>query len=495
MKPYILAIDQGTTSCRALIFDRQAQVVAVAQQEFTQFYPQSGWVEHDASEILEKQVEVMRLAMEKSGIQASEVAAIGITNQRETTVIWDKNTGKPLCNAIVWQDRRTAPVCDRLKAEGLEAHIRHATGLVADAYFSGTKLHWILENVPGARSASEAGNLRFGTIDTWLIWNLTNGKVHATDYSNASRTMLFNIRNLDWDPTLLAALSIPQALLPEVKDSSGFFGACEANWLGSEIPIYGVAGDQQAALFGQACFKTGMSKNTYGTGCFLLMNTGAEPVESRHGLITTLAWGLDGKVSYALEGSVFVAGAAIQWLRDGLKLIDSAAQSEYFATQVSDTGGVYVVPAFTGLGAPHWDMYARGAILGLSRGTGKNEIIRATLESIAYQTKDVIDAMEQDAGLPIQSLRVDGGATANDFLMQFQSDMLNCPVERPRILETTALGAAYLAGLGVGMWTKEEISSNWKLERRFEPQMDSHQRQKLYDGWKRAVSKAKMWEE
>jgi glycerol kinase len=496
MGKYILAIDQGTTSCRALLFDAQAQLIAVAQREFAQYYPQPGWVEHDAVEIWNCQLAMLREVLQKAGVHARDLAGIGITNQRETTVVWDRQTGTPIHRAIVWQDRRTAAICDRLKANGLEPHIRQSTGLVADAYFSGTKLHWILTHVAGAQARAERGELCFGTIDSWLIWNLTGGKVHATDYSNASRTLLYNIRDLRWDTVMCEALDVPASVLPSVKDSAGHFGETLPELLeGVSVPILGVAGDQQAALFGQACFAPGTSKNTYGTGCFMLMNTGSQLAHSQHGLLSTIAWGLGGKVEYALEGSVFVAGAAVQWLRDGLRILDSAADSEYFAQKVPDAGGVYVVPAFTGMGAPYWDMYARGAIFGLTRGSGKAEIIRATLEAIAYQTRDVLDAMEQDAGVQIQLLRVDGGATNNAFLMQFQADILNVAVERPAVLESTAMGAAFLAGIAAGLWDKDWLSHGWQLGTRFEPKMGEELRAKRYRGWKKAVQRALAWEE
>lgn len=496
MKEYILAIDQGTTSCRCILFDHAANVVAVAQREFTQYYPKPGWVEHDASEIWSIQLAVVREALAKARITAEQIDAIGITNQRETTVLWDRETGEPVTNAIVWQDRRTADICNALQQAGHADAIREKTGLVLDAYFSGTKLKWILDQDPALRQRAEQGELCFGTIDSWLIYQLTDGEVHATDCSNASRTLLYNTATLAWDPELLALLDIPPALLPEVRDSSGDFGATAEGLLGRvRIPIRGVAGDQQAALFGQACFEPGMAKNTYGTGCFLLMNTGSSRHASEHGLLTTVAWRIGGEVTYALEGSVFIAGAAVQWLRDGLKMLDSSEDSEYYARKVEDTSGVYVVPAFAGLGAPYWDMYARGAIFGLTRGTGKAELVRATLEAIAYQTRDVLDAMEFDCGIHLKALRVDGGATANDFLMQFQADILNVPVERPAILETTALGAAYLAGLATGYWQQEEITGNWKRQREFLPEMDPERRQKLYKGWQRAVERSMAWEE
>ena len=492
MKKYILALDQGTTSSRAIIFNHRGEIVKMAQKEFTQYYPHPGWVEHDPMEIWGSQSGVAREVMETAGIRPEEIAAIGITNQRETTVIWDKNTGKPIYNAIVWQCRRTAEICEELKRRGLEEYIRENTGLVIDAYFSATKIKWILDNVEGVREKAERGELLFGNIDTWLIWNLTRGKVHVTDYSNASRTMLYNIKELKWDEKLLDELKVPKSMLPEVKPSSYIYGYTDPNIFGGlQIPIAGIAGDQQAALFGQACFKAGMAKNTYGTGCFLLMNTGEERVKSQNGLITTIAWGIDGKVEYALEGSIFVAGAVVQWLRDELKLIHDAKDSEYFAKKVEDSNGVYLVPAFTGLGAPYWDMDARGVIVGLTRGANKNHIIRAALESIAYQTRDVLEVMEEDSGISLKELRVDGGASANNFLMQFQSDILGVPIKRPDIIETTALGAAYLAGLAVGFWScKEEIWEKWNVNKSFEPQMEKDKREKIYKGWKEAVKKA-----
>lgn len=494
-KQYIMAFDQGTTSCRAILFDRDAQIVGIAQKEFQQYYPTPGWVEHDAMEIWGSQMGVAREVLETQGIKPSQVAAIGITNQRETTVVWDRHTGKPVHHAIVWQDRRTAALCDELKARGLEDYIRETTGLVADAYFSGTKIRWILDNVPGVRERAENGDLLFGTMDTWLVWNLTRGERHVTDYSNASRTLLYNIRTLEWDKRMLEELDIPEAMLPEVRPSSEVYGTTGAEMFGgARVPIAGMAGDQQAALFGQACFEKGMVKNTYGTGCFLLMNTGETPVASKSGLLTTIAWGVDGKVNYALEGSIFIAGAAVQWLRDEFKLIDSAEDSEYYAGKVADSGGVYVVPAFVGLGAPYWDMYARGAIFGITRGTRKEHIIRATLDSLAYQTKDVIDAMQADSGITLKSLRVDGGAVANNVMMQFQADMLGVNVDRPRITETTALGAAYLAGIAVGLWTQDEVVSKGRVERTFEPQMDSECRERRYKGWKKAVRRTMDWE-
>ncbi len=494
MKKYILSLDAGTTSSRAILFNHESEIVSVAQKEFTQIYPKAGWVEHDAMEIWSTQSGVVTEALAKVGATADDIAAIGITNQRETTVIWDRKTGEPIYNAIVWQCRRTASFCDELKARGLEDYVRENTGLVIDEYFSGTKINWILNNVEGARERAERGELAFGTIDTWLIWKLTNGKVHVTDYSNASRTMAFNIKTLKWDEKMLKELDIPASLLPEVRPSSEVYGT--TSLYGTEIPISGAAGDQQAALFGQACFKPGMAKNTYGTGCFMLMNTGEEAVKSNAGLLTTIGWGLDGIVEYALEGSIFVAGAAIQWLRDEVRLVDSAPDSEYYCRKVADTDGVYMVPAFVGLGAPHWDMYARGALLGLTRGSNKAHIIRATVESLAYQTKDVLDAMEKDSGINLAELKVDGGACANNFLMQFQADILGVPVERPSIVETTAMGAAYLAGLAVKFWNnKDDVTNAWKLDRRFEPMMDADVRAKLYAGWLKAVECAKGWED
>ncbi|MCT4508836.1 MAG: glycerol kinase GlpK [Tepidibacter sp.] len=495
-KKYIMSLDQGTTSSRAILFDKDGKIVGVSQKEFTQIYPKAGWVEHDAMEIWGTQSGVAREVLEKTGISPEEVAAIGITNQRETTVVWDKNTGKPVYNAIVWQCRRTAEICDKLKEKGLEDSVKDKTGLVVDAYFSGTKIKWILDNVEGAREKAENGELLFGNIDTWLIWNLTRGKVHVTDYTNASRTMIYNIKELKWDDELLEALDIPKSMLPEVKPSSCEYGVTdEYTFGGAQIPIAGDAGDQQAALFGQACFDEGMAKNTYGTGCFMLMNTGEKPVASRNGLLTTIAWGVDGKVEYALEGSIFMGGASVQWLRDELKVIYDAKQSEYYASSVEDTNGVYMVPAFTGLGAPYWDMYARGAIVGLTRGAKREHLVRATLESIAYQTKDVLEAMQDDSGIELKGLKVDGGACANNFLMQFQGDVLNVPVNRPEVIETTALGAAYLAGLAVGFWKdKEEIKEKWAINRTFTPEMEDEKRKTLYKGWKKAVRRAMEWE-
>ncbi|MDN5352062.1 MAG: glycerol kinase [Clostridiales bacterium] len=495
-KRFILALDQGTTSSRAILFDKSGRIVHKAQKEFRQIYPKAGWVEHDPVEIWATQSGVAREVLEGAGIGIEEVAALGITNQRETTVVWDKTTGKPIHNAIVWQCRRTAGICDDLKDRGLEPYIKETTGLVVDAYFSGTKIKWILDNVEGAREKAEKGDLLFGTIDTWLIWNLTRGKLHVTDYSNASRTMLYDINALKWDDEMLRILGIPKSMLPEVRPSSEIYGVTNGNLFGAEIPIAGIAGDQQAALFGQACFEDGMVKNTYGTGCFILMQTGDKRVTSKNGLLTTIAWGLNGKVSYALEGSVFMGGATIQWLRDELRLITDAADSAYHAGKVPDTNGVYLVPAFAGLGAPHWDMYARGIMVGLTRGVNRNHIIRAALESIAYQSKDVIRAMEEDSGIDLQTLKVDGGATANDFLMQFQSDILGVEVERPKITETTALGAAYLAGLAVGFWkSQDEIVQNWAVNRIFKPEMDAVTRIEKYKNWVRAVERAKNWEQ
>ena len=468
----------------------------MAQKEFTQYFPQPGWVEHDANEIWSTQLEVARQAMDNIGATAANIAAIGITNQRETAIVWDKKTGEPICRAIVWQCRRTSKYCDELKAKGLTESFRNKTGLVIDAYFSGTKLRWILENVPGARERAEKGELLFGTVETWLIWKLTGGKAHVTDYSNASRTMLFNINTLQWDEDILKELNIPRCMLPEVRPSSGVYGEALPQFFGAAIPIAGAAGDQQAALFGQTCFAPGEAKNTYGTGCFLLMNTGKTPVFSKNGLVTTIAWGLNGEVEYALEGSIFVAGAALQWLRDELRLIDSAPDSEYMAQKVSDTNGCYVVPAFTGLGAPHWDQYARGAIVGLTRGVNKYHIIRATLDSLCYQTHDVLRAMEADSGIKLTALKVDGGASANNYLMQTQSDIIDAPVQRPRCVETTAMGAAYLAGLAVGYWKdREDVRKNWAIERTFTPGISAEQRDKRLRGWNKAVKCALGWAE
>lgn len=488
---FIVALDQGTTSSRAIIFNPDGSIKGVAQKEFRQIFPKPGWVEHDPSEIWATQWEVFRKVLADFDVLPSQIAAIGITNQRETTVVWDRKSGEPVYNAIVWQDRRTAEICEGLKKAGHEKYIRENTGLVIDAYFSGTKIQWILDNVEGARARAEKGELCFGTIDTWLVWNLTKGKKHLTDYTNASRTLLYNIKSLGWDEHLLKALHIPASMLPEAKPSSHHFGDLE--WEGSKIPIGGIAGDQQAALFGQACFEPGMAKNTYGTGCFMLMNTGTKMQLSDHGLVTTIAWGINGRVEYALEGSIFIAGAAVQWLRDGLKLIDEAPDSEYFAVKAGESDGVYVVPAFAGLGAPYWDMYARGAIFGLTRDTGKSQLVKATLESMAYQTKDVLEAMENDSGLSLKKLKVDGGATANNFLMQFQADILGTNVERPKIIESTAMGAAFLAGIQVGLWTQERITGSLRIDRTFEPEMDSEERNRLYAGWKKAVKRTMGW--
>ena len=496
MAQYIMALDAGTTSNRCILFDQEGRVRAAAQKEFPQIFPKPGWVEHDAREIWATQLGVAVEAMGKIGATAADIAAIGITNQRETTVVWDRATGEPMYNAIVWQCRRTSAYCDELKARGYAEAIRRKTGLVVDAYFSGPKIRWILDNVPGARRRAEAGELLFGTVETWLIWLLTGGRVHVTDYSNASRTMLFNINTLDWDEELLDLMDIPRSMLPTPVPSSQVYGETDPGFFGRSIPIAGAAGDQQAALFGQACFTPGQAKNTYGTGCFLLMNTGDKPVFSSSGLVTTVAWGLGSRVSYALEGSIFVAGAAIQWLRDEMRLIDSAADSEYHAGKVADTAGCYVVPAFTGLGAPYWDQYARGAIVGLTRGVNKNHIIRATLESIAYQVSDVLEAMRADSGIALTSLKVDGGASSNNVLMQLQADILQVTVHRPVCVETTALGAAYLAGLAVGYWSsQEEIARNWAVDRTFLPAITTQERDKKLQGWKRAVIRAFDWAE
>ena len=495
MSKYLIAIDQGTTSSRSILFDKQGNIIQVAQKEFTQIFPKPGWVEHDPMEIYSTQIGVLAEVKARAGISAGDVAAIGITNQRETTVVWDKNTGKPVYNAIVWQCRRTADYCDSLKAKGFDKAIKEKTGLVVDAYFSGTKLRWILENVAGAREKAEKGDLLFGTIDTWLVWNMTKGKSFVTDYSNASRTMLFNIHTLEWDKEILKEMNIPIQMLPEAKPSSYVYGNASADLLGGEVPIAGMAGDQQAALFGQCCFEPGTVKNTYGTGCFILMNTGEKAVTSKNGLLTTIAWGTDNKVEYALEGSVFIAGAAIQWLRDGLRLIDNAAFSEQYAMKVPDSGGVYVVPAFVGLGAPYWDQYARGTIVGITRGTTKEHFVRATLESLAYQSYDVIKAMEADASVPIKNIRVDGGATANNFLMQFQADILNTDVIRPKVIESTALGAVYLAGLAVGYYSdKQDIVKNMAQDRVFKSSIQDADRAALVGGWKEAVKRSLGWE-
>lgn len=492
---FILALDQGTTSSRAILFNQAGEIHYSYQQEFPQYFPETGWVEHDAEQIWSSILSCIATVLADKHIDASQIAGIGITNQRETTVIWDKNTGKPIYNAIVWQSRQTADICEELKMNGYNELFRDKTGLLIDAYFSGTKVKWILDNVAGAREKADNGDLLFGTIDTWLIWKLTNGKVHVTDYSNASRTLMYNIYDLQWDDELLDILSVPKSMLPEVKGSSEIYGYTDATcFFGGEVPIAGAAGDQQAALFGQTCFEEGMVKNTYGTGCFMLMNTGSKAVKSKNGLLTTLAWGIDGKVTYALEGSIFVAGSAIQWLRDGMRMIKDSADSELYATRVESTEGVYVVPAFVGLGTPYWDSEVRGAVFGLTRGTTKEHFIRATLESLCYQTNDVLGAMEADSGIPFKTLRVDGGAVANNFLMQFQSDLLNVPVDRPVINETTALGAAYLAGLAVGFWqSKEEIAAYWKLDHQFEPEMTEQTRKSNYEGWKKAVMAAQIF--
>ncbi len=487
---YLMALDQGTTSSRCIIFDKSGDIISMAQKEFTQYFPQSGWVEHDANEIWASQVSVMTEAMAQCSIEANEIAAIGITNQRETTIVWDKDTGEPICPAIVWQCRRTADYVEQLKQEGYDKIIKEKTGLIVDPYFSATKIKWILDHIEGARDKANNGQLMFGTVDTWLIYKLTKGAVFATDVTNASRTMLYNIHDLCWDEELLGKFDIPKSMLPEVKYSSEVYGKTHRNILGEEVVIAGVAGDQQAALFGQCCFQAGESKNTYGTGCFLLMNTGEHAVDSKHGLLTTIAIGRDGTVQYALEGSVFVAGAAIKWLRDELKLIDSARETEELAKSVEDSNGVYVVPAFTGLGAPYWDAYARGAVFGLSRGSNRAHFVRATLESLAYQSLDVIRAMEEDSGIPVSSLRVDGGASANDFLLQFQSDILNGEIIRPKVAETTALGAAYLAGLAVGFYKDiDEVQRNWIKDKEFVPQIEEEKRVKLYEGWKNCVNR------
>ncbi|MDY5212049.1 glycerol kinase GlpK [Intestinibacter sp.] len=494
MSKYIMALDAGTTSNRCILFNKKGQIISVAQKEFTQYFPKPGWVEHDANEIWSSQLGVAVEAMAKIDATADDIAAIGITNQRETTIVWDKNTGEPVYHAIVWQCRRTSQYCDELKVKGLTDKFREKTGLIIDAYFSGTKLKWILDNVEGAREKAENGDLLFGTVETWLIWKLTKGKVHVTDYSNASRTLLFNINELKWDDEILEELNIPKCMLPEVKQSSEVYGYCDHSFLGGEIPISGAAGDQQAALFGQTCFKPGDAKNTFGTGCFMLMNTGETPVYSDNGLVTTIAWGLDGKVNYALEGSIFVAGAAIQWLRDELKIIESAADSEHMANMVEDTNGCYVVPAFTGLGAPYWDQYARGTIVGITRGVNKYHIVRATLESLAFQVNDVLEAMKADSKIELESLKVDGGASQNNLLMQMQSDIINAPVERPRCVETTAMGAAYLAGLAVGYWkSKEEVIKNWEIDRVFTPQICEEKRVKKIKEWHKAVGCSYGW--
>ena len=494
MPKYIMALDAGTTSNRCILFDHEGNICSMAQKEFRQIFPNPGWVEHDANEIWSTQLGVAVEAMSKIGATADDIAGIGITNQRETVIVWDKHTGEPVYHAIVWQCRRTSEYADELKARGLEDMIRSKTGLMIDAYFSATKIRWILENVEGAREKAEAGDLLFGTVETWLIWKLTKGAVHVTDYSNASRTMLFNINTLEWDDEILKELDIPRSMLPEAKPSSCVYGMADPSFFGAEIPIAGAAGDQQAALFGQTCFRPGEAKNTYGTGCFMLMNTGDKPVFSKNGLVTTIAWGLDGKVKYALEGSIFVAGAAVQWLRDEMRLIDSSPDSEYMASKVKDTNGCYVVPAFTGLGAPHWDQYARGTIVGITRGVNKYHIIRATLESLAYQTNDVLQAMKADSGIELAALKVDGGASANNFLMQTQADIINAPVERPRCVETTAMGAAYLAGLAVGYWSsKEDVINNWAIDKVFMPEISEEDRAKKVAGWNKAVKYSYGW--
>ena len=494
MAKYVMALDAGTTSNRCILFNEKGEMCSVAQKEFTQYFPKPGWVEHDAEEIWSTQLEVAQEAMRNLGVTAADIAAIGITNQRETTIVWDKNTGEPIHHAIVWQCRRTSEYCDSLKEKGLVDKIRSKTGLVIDAYFSGTKVRWLLENVPGAREKAEKGELLFGTVETWLIWKLTKGRVHVTDYSNASRTMLFNINELKWDDEILAELNIPKSMLPEAKPSSCVYGEADPQFFGGPIKIGGAAGDQQAALFGQTCFTPGEAKNTYGTGCFLLMNTGEKPVFSKNGLVTTIAWGLDGKVNYALEGSIFVAGASIQWLRDEMRLVDSSPDSEYMARKVKDTNGCYVVPAFTGLGAPHWDQYARGTIVGITRGVNKYHIIRATLESMAYQVNDVLQAMKADSGVNLAALKVDGGASANNLLMQMQADISGAPVNRPMCVETTAMGAAYLAGLAVGYWSsKEDVIKNWAIDRTFEPAIDEADRAARCKGWNKAVKCSYGW--
>ena len=494
MAKYVMALDAGTTSNRCILFNEKGEMCSVAQKEFTQYFPKPGWVEHDADEIWSTQLEVAQKAMANVNATAADIAAIGITNQRETAIVWDKNTGAPVHHAIVWQCRRTSEYCDSLKEKGLTDAYREKTGLVIDAYFSGTKIKWILDNVEGARERAEKGDLLFGTVETWLIWKLTKGKVHVTDYSNASRTMLFNIQTLQWDDEILAELGIPKCMLPEAKPSSCVYGEADPQFFGGPIPIGGAAGDQQAALFGQTCFKPGEAKKTYGTGCFLFMNTGEKPVFSKNGLVTTIAWGLDGKVNYALEGSIFVAGAAVQWLRDEMRLVDSSPDSEYMAQKVEDTNGCYVVPAFTGLGAPHWDQYARGTIVGITRGVNKYHIIRATLESLCYQVNDVLQAMKADSGIDLAALKVDGGASANNFLMQTQADLSNAPVNRPKCVETTAMGAAYLAGLAVGYWaSKDDVINNWEIDRVFDPAISAEERESRVKGWNKAVKCSYGW--
>jgi glycerol kinase len=491
---YVLALDQGTTSSRAILFNHEGRAVASANREFPQIYPQPAWVEHNPEDIWSSQLSTAQTVMREKGLTAANIAAIGITNQRETTVVWDKNTGAPVMNAIVWQDRRTSSYCDQLKSEGWEQKVREKTGLVIDAYFSGTKVKWILDNVAGARERAERGDLLFGNVDTYLIWRLTGGKAHTTDYSNASRTMLFNIHTLDWDDEILAKMNIPRAMLPKPSQSSEVYGETDASLFGGAIPIAGDAGDQQAATFGQACFEPGMAKNTYGTGSFLLLNTGSKAEVSKSGLITTIGWGVGGEVTYCLEGSIFITGAAVQWLRDSLKIIDTAAETEALVSSIKDTGGVYLVPAFVGLGAPYWDQYARGTIVGMTRGTGRAEFARAALEAAAYQTRDVVQAMEADSGVKLKDLRVDGGMVANNWLMQFQADILGVRVQRPVVAETTALGAAYLAGLAVKYWDGlQDVTNNWAVDRTFTPSMGEAQREKLYAGWARAVDRARDW--
>ncbi len=492
-KSYIIALDQGTTSSRALLVDQEGKIQGMVQKEFKQIFPKSGWVEHDPKEILESQMGVLTELVKENGVEASEVRAIGITNQRETTVVWDKNTGEPVYNAIVWQDKRTADICENMKNNGLTEHVRQTTGLVIDSYFSGTKVKWILDNVPGVKEKAENGDILMGTVDSWLVWNMTNRKSHVTDYTNASRTLIYDIVNLKWDDKLTEALGIPKSMLPQVRPSAYHFGDYELD--GVQIPIAGIAGDQQAALFGQACFKQGTAKNTYGTGCFMLMNTGDRPMFSKNGLLTTIGYGLDGKVTYALEGSIFIAGAAVQWLRDGLELIKDAKETEALADSVEGENPVYVVPAFAGLGAPYWDMYARGAVFGLTRDTGKAHLAKATLESLAYQTKDILKAMEDDSGIQLENLRVDGGACANNHLMQFQADILDTEVHRPEVIESTAMGAAFLAGIQVGMWKQEDVDQNRPMNRIFKPTFDRVKRKRLYGKWQQAVERTKGWED
>lgn len=495
MKKFIMALDQGTTSSRAILFDKEGNPAYVAQNEFKQYFPKSGWVEHNAMEIWSSILSVIAQVLSENHLKATQIEAIGITNQRETTVVWDKHTGEPVYNAIVWQSRQTADICEELKEAGYDQLFRDKTGLLIDAYFSGTKVKWILDNVEGAREKAEAGDLLFGTIDTWIIWCLTEGVVHVTDYSNASRTLMYNIHELQWDDEILNILKVPKSMLPVVRPSSEVYGYIASKHLfGHAVPIAGIAGDQQAALFGQACFEQGMAKNTYGTGCFMLLNTGEQAVKSKHGLLTTIAWGIDGKVHYALEGSIFVAGSALQWLRDGLRMLRNTADSESYAEKVEDSDGVYVVPAFVGLGTPYWDSDVRGAVFGLTRGTSKEHFVRATLESLAYQTRDVLEAMQSDAGMNLKALRVDGGAVKNNFLMQFQSDILNVAVERTKVNETTALGAAYLAGLAIGFWEcKDALQEHWQLDQKFEPKMEASRREQLFEGWHKAVKAAQMF--